>query len=375
MAQTEIQREVKKLQARIDELQKKAKLGKITKAQAELEIKSLQWTVDNLTAQHKLGIDLKAKGSRIKELDGEILDLEKKQKAIKASKPAPKPQPPKPKAPKSEIQREVKKLDKEIDKIQQKAKLGKITKAEAQAELKAVGSDVNNLMEQEKLQRSLLSKEARLKALDDEIIGLDKDLETLEKLKKSKVQDPLFEDLKKKYVAPTPQTAMNEVKYADELAEELKKGGLRLKKQLPKVAQEIMDKPNYTLLELRDAIADELIKESGKMYKPMTQFLESSLGTQFDGLAKADFGVVYGSADDIVPKIVLHGAKEATEYSGTLSKFVLKQVDDTQSSSPYLFTRHVESGACKWCHQQVSVYETTRQFFRHHNCRCMKIRK
>ena len=174
---------------------------------------------------------------------------------------------------------------------------------------------------------------------------------------------------------PTVASATTEARYADELAEQLEKAGLRLKAKLPAVAEAELKRPRSTTTSLRQALADELLAESKKMASPMAKFLQASIGDEFIEFAKADYGIVYGSADDIVAKVVRNGPKSASEYSGTLSRFILDQVDKTQDRSSYLFTRHVEARGCKWCRSQVSVYELTRQFSRHSNCRCMKIRR
>lgn len=232
-----------------------------------------------------------------------------------------------------------------------------------------------------KLQRALLEKQEQIRILD----GLEVKLkgikegpkDTLDQVRRGRSElSEIGDELSKlRATSPTVSSAMAERRAADELAEALDKGGLRLKKRLPGVVDAVMKKPRATTTDLRNALADELIAEAGKMATPMANFLSKSLGGQFNGFADPDYGIVYGSADDMVAKVVMYGSKHAGEYSGNLSRFVLNQVDRTQDATPFMFTRHVEANACKWCQQQVSVYEMSRKFFRHSNCRCMKVRR
>lgn len=191
----------------------------------------------------------------------------------------------------------------------------------------------------------------------------------------ARLSDPAMQPGARLSMMRVPTAVSSEVAAADELADALERSGLKLKKRLPKVAARVMDRPGSTPLDLRNALAEELLKEAGKMATPMSKFLRASVGSQFAEFAAPDYGIVYASATDIASKVVVHGKAHAGEYSGTLSRFVLNQVDRTQDRSPYLFTRRAEANACKWCLGQVSVYEATRKFSRHSNCRCMKVRR
>lgn len=138
---------------------------------------------------------------------------------------------------------------------------------------------------------------------------------------------------------------------------------------------------NLIQSELKSEIHNRISGSIGRMWRPQVRFLQLSTDSVGETLRVQPlrWPEVYEKTDNMVQKVLRSRSLQPLNECGTvLNTVITSQVDETQqivgAQKGIQWRRHLDSGACEWCKEQVDVYEQTRQWRRHYSCRCFKVK-
>lgn len=175
--------------------------------------------------------------------------------------------------------------------------------------------------------------------------------------------------------------SMEEIKAADTLTMFLERSGLALPLILRRGVKNLIEEQSATSKDVRSYIFNRMLFETGLAAPLMHNFIRSSLSLPEGArtpFSKPDTAMLSVYSSETVKSILKTGALEPLNSAGGyVTKIVLKQVDRTQTAlaPAEVWVRRTNSGACKWCMDQVGEYALTGVFKRHDNCRCVRVRK
>lgn len=135
-----------------------------------------------------------------------------------------------------------------------------------------------------------------------------------------------------------------------------------------------------TQASLETMIYSSLVNSVGKMWKPQMGLLQETLGKEdFIKVSKLRWPEIYAKNKEIASSVLRYNSlAPLSEVGAVLNDVIADQVDTTQeiegAKRGIKWARHADSGACKWCREQISVYASTKKWLRHGNCRCFKVK-
>lgn len=139
----------------------------------------------------------------------------------------------------------------------------------------------------------------------------------------------------------------------------------------------------FTQKAIESVLHAEIIASIGKLWGPTANFLKISTGTPKDQLlkmAELRWPEVYERNTAIAQKMLkFQSIQPLAEAGAVLNDVVTSQVDQTQARIGFekaiKWRRHVDAKGCGWCRDQVGNYAATRQWLRHPNCKCFKVKE
>lgn len=175
--------------------------------------------------------------------------------------------------------------------------------------------------------------------------------------------------------------SISEIAAADRLSQSLLRDGERMALQLHDPVKFMLENSAIEDRIVRDYVAKSILNTAGMQAPLMADFLHESL--DIDAAVRIPFAApnvkgLYIESTGIVNKIYDTGSLTHLNWSKSLlGDYVLTQVDKTQSivRPQTKWIRHVNADSCSWCHDQVRAYADTGVWYRHPNCKCLKVRK
>lgn len=133
--------------------------------------------------------------------------------------------------------------------------------------------------------------------------------------------------------------------------------------------------------DLKEIIVRETLKSSNNLAPYMLDYLHATTAENIDNIRFVRNPEIFVSSGKLAKKIQRSRDIFTATYAGSfMNKSVTKQVDETQNKlvKPNIslkggWERHLNSGACDFCKDQVELYRNTGIWYRHANCRCFKV--